>query len=215
MNDLIFQKYEKFSVYYIIRIDQLENFIRGAQENNPDLSYQDLNDMLDQYIEEHCYYNLLTHFTNEFDEKLKHNIKLARDYTDNAYLDYVKHKFDIEDDLSQVDLTLWNYKSNKIKIKLKINSQQQLTKTGTQYGIKTLLADFLEIPSNQTFKYKSDIIRLVHKYIYENQLQNYENKNVIIPDEHLTSLLLPLNDQDTSYTYENLPSYLKHLIRQI
>ncbi len=208
IDDLIFQKYEKFSVYYIIEIDKLEKFIKKELEINPDISYKELDNNLDIYIDEHFYYNLINHSIDDFNTKIKNNIKLAQIAKDYKYLDYIKRKFDVTEDLLTVDLMIWNYNSKKIKIKLKVSNLNNKK----EYKVKQLLSDFLEIPDNHSFEYKSDIIRLIHLYIYENKLQEIENKNIFVADDHLKNILLPLKDIDSHYTYENLPLYLEHLI---
>jgi len=213
INDLCYSKYETFSAYYVISVEKIQSFIKILLDKTPHLSFVELENQLDLYISEKCYFNLLTHFGEDFNDKIKHNIKVARECGDFSYLDYLKRKFQLEDDLTQIDLSIWNYKTNKIKIKLKSVSSIHLSNPNNQFTVKTLLAEVLGISPDQSFKYKSEIIRLIHKYIYDNQLQDQNNKNVIIPDEHLTNILLPLNDEDDSYTYINLPQYVKHLIK--
>ena len=180
-------------------------------EKTSNLSFNELQNQLDIYISDHCYFNLLTHSSECFNEKLKHNLKLAKEYEDHSYLNYLKRKFKLDEDLFNLDLSTWNYKCNKIKIKLKspvstLTSEQKLT-------IETSLSDLLKISPNQTFKYKSEIVRLIHKYIYDHKLQNRNQKHIITPDQQLSKVLSPLSNDQFSYTYENLPQHLMHLIK--
>ena len=55
----------------------------------------------------------------------------------------------------------------------------------------------------------SDYMKSIHKYIFDNRLQDEYDKKNIIPDNELQSQLNPLNTGDKSYTYYNLKNYLK------
>ena len=208
--ELVYQKYETYSMRYIISIDLIEQFIDLIDTKN--LSYYQINEKLDKIICEKCYYNLLTTLIDDFQNKLKHNIKLARQNKDSNFLFYLSHKFQIKDDLLNVNLDEWQYESKKIKLQLK-STKKEIEKQRF-YVPKTLLAELLQISDNQRFKHTSEIIRLIHKYIHINQLQNRINKNQIDPDEPLANLLLPLH-LDATYTYYNLTEYVKHLIKSI
>jgi hypothetical protein len=205
INDLVYKKYEQFSLRYVVSIEQITDFIKSIIGECPEISDQDLNNQLDDMIDRDCYLNLPTSAITDFNTKLKHNIEIAQVKNDKPILDYLRRKFNIDDDLSKIDLLNWDYKPNKIKIKLKLANH-------CGYTMKTLLSDFFEIPKDKTYKYKSDIIKFVHKYIYENQLQSQTNKSAINPDENLANLLLPLSDEHDSYTYFNLQYYIRHMI---
>ena len=125
---------------------------------------------------------------------------------------YLSQKFQIKDDILNINLDEWKYESKKIKLQLKL-TQKNIEKQQF-YGAKILLAELLEISDSEKFKHTSDIIKLIHKYIHINQLQNRINKSQIDPNEELANLLLPLNC-DTTYTYYNLNKYIKHLIKSI
>jgi len=92
-----------------------------------------------------------------------------------------------------IDLKNGKYKPNKIKIKIKVSR-----------GIKQRNR-LLKLSITTVFKYPSEIIRHIHKYIYEHQLQNRYDWNVFTPDESLSSLLTPLKDTELEYTSDHLP----------
>lgn len=203
-NDITYQKYEEYCVQYIISLAQIELFNMKTSDG----SHGSLDDMIRKY----CYYNLPSKMIDDFDLKLKHNVLLARNNQDHKYLGYIQRKFHISDDLMSIDIDSWQYKPNLIKIKLKSNTINGKYKGFT---VTPLLAKLLEVKPDNVFKYKSDIIRLVHKHIYENKLQDVFNPMNIIPDIYLKEVLSPLLKQDKLYTYLNLPFYLNNLILKI
>src|SRR5688572_13769172 len=99
---LTYQKYEKYSVIYIISIDQIEKFIGLLVENEFDFNFDNTSDQLDQIIENKCYYNLLTSAVDNFQTKIKHNIGLAKENNDFKYLKYLTQKFQIKDDFTKI-----------------------------------------------------------------------------------------------------------------
>lgn len=206
INNLVYLKYEQFSSQYVISLQQIELFIEQLKS---DLSLEELNSQLDVMINTNCYYNLLTSRLDDFNDKLKHNIELAKLNQDTKFLTYLAQKFNINDDLESIDLSQWEYKSNKIKIKLKVNPLCP----PQQFCATELLAGLLKISPEHKYKHASDIIRLIHKYIYDNSLQDIKDKKIICPDENLMQILLPLEESDQFYTYYNLPKYTKHLIK--
>lgn len=200
--DIIYQKYEQYSIQYIISLEQIESFCLQISDNN----------LIDELIKKQCYYNIVSKLIDDFELKLKHNIKLAQDKNDNKFLSYLQNKFAIIDDLKTIDVANWNYKSNTVKLKLKLKPN---INKGHSYKVQHILSDLIETNKDHIFKYKSDIIRLVHKHIYENRLQDVINPCNITPDKYLNNLLSPLSNNDKSYTFLNLPHYLNHQIFQI
>ena len=205
LNDLVYQKYEQFSVQYIMNIYDIKKLIETYVSHSSNLD--NLDDYLNKMIREKFYYNITTTIITNFDQKLKHNIGLAQKSNDLNFFGYMSRKFGIKENMSLIDLNVWEYKSQKIKLKLKIGSTQS-----SYFTTKPLLADLIGIDNDQKFKYKSDIMKLIHQYINENQLQDRTNKIRINPDQHLTKILSPLENDDWVYTYYNLPNYVNHMI---
>lgn len=214
MNDkldfFIYSKYERYSAQYIISIEQINDLCTDLIVDKNQYTNDQLNIMLDHKIKKECYYNLLTTLIIDFNTKLKHNISLIQQNTDISYANYLKSKFRITDDFMKINVNNWNYKPNKIKIKIKLKANIKIRKT--IYYVKELLSDLLKISSQKKFKYKSEIIKLVHQYIFDNQLQNIKTNMIIDCDQNLLQILLPLQSSDENYTYFNLPKYLTHMI---
>ena len=61
---------------------------------------------------------------------------------------------------------------------------------------------------------RTDVTKALITYIESNNLQNSENKKIIVPDEKL-KILLGLNDEDTTtLTYFNIQKYMnKHFVK--
>lgn len=195
-NDLIYQKYEQYSSQYVISWSQIRSL----------MSRVDNQTTLDQLIVKECYYNLPNSFTSDLELKLKHNIKLCIKNLDDQFLLYLQKKFKINDDFKKISIDDWHYNPNKLKIKLKVKT---LIKG---YQLHNDLASFLEIDQDCQFKYKSQIVRLVHKHIYENHLQDQTNPHQIIPDKYLFKLLNKDLMKEKFCTIYNLPELLDHLI---
>lgn len=202
-----YAKYEQYSLQYFISLEQIDELSKKVTEQKS----------IDHLIAEHCYYNIASNMVNDFTQKLKHNIKLAQEKDDREFLNYLQYKFQIKEDLGLVDVDKWIYMPKKITLKLKSSLNLNTEVSGENkrmYNIKKPLADFLEVSADKIFKYKSEIYRLVHEYIYDTGLQDKNCRiNIMISkDEELSNLLLPLEDHDQEYTYFNLAHYLRHLI---
>ena len=205
---LAYQKYEKFSNQYIISIQQIEDFIAEITKECTDFTELELNQQLDSMISSNCYYNLTTNKLDDFNNKLKHNIELAKFNLDQKYINYLSIKFNITDDLFNVDTNVWSYQPKKILIKLKCLPNSQLkSKLNIPNQLKVLISNNNNIEITQFH----ELVRLIHKYIYDNNLQNKTNKSVINLDDHLKAILPPLDSNDINYTYYNLPKYIKTL----
>lgn len=74
------------------------------------------------------------------------------------------------------------------------------------------LADFLGIPADQMIS-RTDVSKIVYKYIKDNDLQNPKNKTFINPDAKLKSLLkVPANQE---LRYFNIQHYLApHYVKE-
>jgi hypothetical protein len=187
MSALAYQKYEEYSTLYIVNLDRLNG-----------LSEQEIN----QWIVDHCYYILNSQLDDDFKTKLAHNLTIARQNNDLPYIEHLRRKLKID-----IDPIIWEYHPTKIKIKIK----PKLSLNGC--NITPQLAQVLGVPQDSTYKYHSAVIRLVHKYIHEHQLQNQYDLKTVTPDQTLQTVLSPLNQGEIGYTYLNLPSHLKdHLL---
>jgi hypothetical protein len=146
---------------------------------------------VEQWINDHCYYILTSHLMDNFLTKLQHNLQLARGRQDHEYVKYISNKLKI--DISPE----WEYRPNKLKLVLKTNAGQ---------GV---IPKFLGISPEKRFKSRGELLHLIHKYIYDNQLQNRYDRKVITPDDKLQEYLTPLTTDEREYTYINLGSHLK------
>jgi len=192
--------YEKYSSYYIIDISSLSGYLDTLPTSES---------QIDQWLSVSCYYNLPHDRVDDFERKLRHNLELGQHHQDLPYLHHLHQKFNLPTD---IDLTTWSYHPKKITIKLKMPTSSASTSSIIEYSANVQLLQLLKRKPDEIFKYKSSIIRLVHKYIYENKLQNYEHKVRIDPNPQLAQILPPLHNGDTYYTYFNLPMYLNSLI---
>jgi chromatin remodeling complex protein RSC6 len=160
-------------------------------------SSSDIDTLIEQWIETNCYFNLLTHSVDDFTRKINRNLQIAKNTNDTDYVKYISKKLKIE-----INHTKWDYTPNKIKIRVKT------IKPTEGYKIDTQLSLFLGVPNETVFHYKSEIVKIIHKYIYDHELQNRYDRNTITPDEQLMTILMPLGNGDREYTYYNLPQYI-------
>ena len=72
--------------------------------------------------------------------------------------------------------------------------------------ISPQLCDFIGV-SKGTELARTEVIKYVNRYIKDNQLQDQENKKVIVPDAKLQTLLQ--SSKDDEITYFNLQTYMK------
>ena len=101
-------------------------------------------------------------------------------------------------------------KSNKNKKKKKKNS---LSGFAIPSKITKELADFLGVDENIEIP-RTDVTKLICKYIKDNNLQNPENKKIIIPDEKFKKLFDGQLDEDNKLEFFNIQTYLKcHFIK--
>jgi hypothetical protein len=190
--NIIYRKYEECSPYYILDIDYLSQLFKVL--NTGKSSYQ-LESEFNQRIDEECYYNLRTDQIEDFGEKLRHNVRLAQVKDDHRYLNYIQFKFHLDEKLSEVDPDQWKYQPKKLKLKLKPQAI-----TVSYYYVSSQLADMLSLEEDRKFKWKSEILKLVHQYIWENRLQDREKKAQINPDPKLKALIkLPIGAQNCTY----------------
>lgn len=71
------------------------------------------------------------------------------------------------------------------------------------------LCEFLSLPESTELA-RTAVTKHINTYIMENNLQNPENKKLILADEKLTKLL-NLQPTDQQLSYFNLQRYMKHL----
>lgn len=176
----VYRYYEQYSSSYVINIVELNNV---DEEVSPD-----------QWINDHCYYILTSHLMDNFLVKLQHNLQLARNRQDHEYVKYISNKLKI--DVSPE----WEYRPNKLKLVLKTTVNQ---------GFTQKLSQLLGVSYEKRFKSRGELLHLIHKYIYDNQLQNRYDRKVITPDDKLQECLTPLKTDEREYTYINLGSHLK------
>lgn len=189
---LTYQMYEEFSTKYIIDIHSLNQYIID-QQLNPTFQVED-------WMVEHCYYILLNKLMDQFTDKINHNLVLAKKKNDVSYVNHIVNKLHIN-----VNQLSFEYTPNRIKLSIKGAKKQG-------FSITNELAKVLNVHVDVIFKNRSDIIKLIHKYIYQNKLQNQYDRQTITPDDTLSTLLSPLTGTEIGYTYMTLPTHLGHLI---
>lgn len=193
MNHLTYLKYEEYSPSYIINLDSLNNVIL-------DLICHDIGiDLpIEQWIQKNCYYVINGHMCCDFDTKIAHNLTLAQQHNDKQYVTYISNKLKIN-----IDENTWEYIPNKIKLKFKPCFYKGFKMTQQ-------LSFVLGLSCDKIFKYKTDILKLIHKYIYDHKLQDMNDRKTIIPDDKLRGILSTDNIQ---YTYFNLMTHINtHII---
>jgi chromatin remodeling complex protein RSC6 len=153
--------------------------------------------LIEEWIKENCYITLLTKLTDDFVNKLNHNLQIAKRMDDTQYVKYISMKLKLD-----VDISKWIYVPNKIKLTVR--------KTVPDKGFKidAKIANFIGVPNDTVFTYVSDIVKHIHTYIYNNQLQNRYDKLTITPNDELSAILTPLGANEREYTYLNLPSHI-------
>ena len=71
------------------------------------------------------------------------------------------------------------------------------------------LAEFLNLEKNIEIS-RTDVTSLICKYIKDNNLQNPDNKKIIIPDERLKKLFNGYLSEEDQLEFFNIQSYLKY-----
>lgn len=97
-------------------------------------------------------------------------------------------------------------KSNKIKKKKK---KTNLSGFAVPTKITNELAEFLHLDNDIEIS-RTDVTSLICKYIKENNLQNPDNKKIIIPDERLKKLFKGYLGEEDKLEFFNIQSYLKY-----
>lgn len=189
---LTYLKYDQYSNLYMINLTQFNNYLVSVKRS------PDIDQLIKQWIEQNCYLHLPTHAIDDFTHKVNRNLQIAKRDNDHEYITYICDKLKIVIDQQQ-----WIYIPNKIKVKLKT------AKITNGYTINQSLATWLNLPIDTVFHYRSDIVRLIHQYIYDHQLQNRYDKHTITPDDQLSAILVPA---EREYTYTNLPQHIIGII---
>jgi chromatin remodeling complex protein RSC6 len=96
---------------------------------------------------------------------------------------------------------------NKLTIRRKLNREKR-TPSGFRVPTKIsdALASFILVPSG-TEMVRSDVTKIIHKYIVDNNLQNPENRRCIMYDPTLYTMLNA--DPTVQLTYFSIQSHLK------
>jgi chromatin remodeling complex protein RSC6 len=195
-----YQKYVEYSNQFIIDIVQLNECITHLNVPNTDQAIED-------WIYSNCYYVIMSHLSGQFTDKIQHNLSLAYKRQDRSYIDYLSQHLNITFAPDQ-----WDYQPVKIKLKIKNSSggsnTMSTTSTSNSLMMPVQLARLLGLSPETQFKYVSQILRLIHKYIYDHQLQNRYDRQTFTPDEELERVLTPLSSQEVGYTYLTLANHL-------
>lgn len=190
-----YQKYEEYSTKYIIDITKLNDFVKSL----PDDTDTPTDYLTEQWIISNCYQIISSHSIDDFNKKINDNITIAQKINDIEYIKHISNKLSVTINTTE---NVWNYKPNKIKLMIK-----KLPLNSTGFRINNKIGTLLGISTEKVYRYKSDIIRLIHQYIYNEQLQHKSIKKIIVPNQKLQEILLPLKEGESNYTYYNLAEY--------
>jgi len=101
---------------------------------------------------------------------------------------------------------------NKQILKSKKNKKKRTTLSGfaVPSQISKELSKFLELENENVKISRTDVTSRIIKYIKDNQLQDPDNKKIIIPDEKIKHLFGEHLKEDDILQFFNLQSYLKY-----
>jgi len=190
MNHLTYLKYDEYSNIYMINMEKLNDYILTIE------SIENIDILIEQWIINNCYFIILTKLIDGFMGKISQNLCLAKKNNDKEYIKYISSKLKIN-----IEPERWEYVPNKIIVKIK-------KPILGGFKIDDKIAKVINVEPQQIFTHKSDITKLIHKYIYDNQLQNRYDRTVITPNDTLLTILKPLSENVREYTYFNLPSHI-------
>jgi chromatin remodeling complex protein RSC6 len=189
-----YQVYVEYSHQYFVDLEQLDHFLTSSV-NATDAQIAD-------WVSTNSYYVIVSTIGQQFQEKITHNLHLAQLKNDQNYLEYLKYNLNLT-----IDEKAWTYTPIRLKLRLKCASA-----SSHHYKISKQLSTFLRITHNTTYRYVSDILRSVHRYIYDHHLQDAQQHNKINPNDALKSILTPLEPDEPMYTYHNLVKHIQHHI---
>ena len=107
------------------------------------------------------------------------------------------------------DLLKKSSKNNKKKKK-----KNSLSGFAVPTKITNELAEFLNLDNDIEIS-RTDVTSLICKYIKDNNLQNPDNKKIIVPDERLKKLFNGYLSENDQLEFFNIQSYLKyHFIKE-
>ena len=107
------------------------------------------------------------------------------------------------------DLLKKSSKNNKKKKK-----KNSLSGFAVPTKITNELAEFLNLDKDIEIS-RTDVTSLICKYIKDNNLQNPDNKKIIVPDERLKKLFNGYLSENDQLEFFNIQSYLKyHFIKE-
>lgn len=98
-------------------------------------------------------------------------------------------------------------KSNKNNKKKK--KKNSLSGFAVPTKITNELAEFLNLEENTQIS-RTDVTSLICKYIKDNDLQNPDNKKIILPDDRLKKLFNGYLGEEDQLEFFNIQSYLKY-----
>jgi chromatin remodeling complex protein RSC6 len=133
--------------------------------------------------------------------KLKENISSLKDKI-NLYKQII---LELTQDVLKIENNCNNYIKSIQKPKKKIKKG-----FAAPSSISNELISFLKLPPNTKMS-RTDVTKLISKYIKTYDLQNNNDKTEIIPDHNLSSLLGKHDDKLTFFTIQKLLN--KHFIK--
>lgn len=167
---------------------------------------------------------------SNIDEKLEQNVNIIKSTEEEiekkeSNVDILFDKLQSQfNDSQQILKTLHN--NLKILYKEVIKERKELTKKNNKMNKKKKkknnlsgfavptkitkeLADFLNLEHDIEIS-RTDVTSLICKYIKENNLQNPDNKKIILPDQKLKTLFNGYLSETDQLEFFNIQSYLKY-----
>lgn len=167
---------------------------------------------------------------SNIDEKLEQNVNIIKNTEEEiekkeSNVDILFDKLQSQfNDSQQILKTLHN--NLKILYKEVIKERKELTKKNNKMNKKKKkknnlsgfavptkitkeLADFLNLEHDIEIS-RTDVTSLICKYIKENNLQNPDNKKIILPDQKLKTLFNGYLSETDQLEFFNIQSYLKY-----
>jgi chromatin remodeling complex protein RSC6 len=127
-----------------------------------------------------------------------------------------KESIELFNEMKELEKLLERYMAGCIKKIKKDNEPNQRKPTGFAAPgyISDELCDFMKIDRGSLIS-RTQVSKFLAQYINEHNLRNHEQKNIILPDEKLLSLLGE-DSKDEKITHFTIQKYMnKHFIRPV
>ena len=144
-------------------------------------------------------------------EELKRNISRNSIAIADIDRNITKDESVISEDTTITQKTDTDNKTKNNKNNKKKKKKNSLSGFAIPSKITKELADFLGLDENIEIP-RTDVTKLICKYIKDNHLQNPENKKIIIPDEKFKKLFEGQLDENNKLEFFNIQTYLNAIL---